>query len=209
MIRPAGKNDCFFIVLFSKSQGFLSFVFHIPFETLLLLPCRMDSVTDFFFRDSFCLKNLIHPLNQTLVIIIRNERMRKFHAVLLENIVHIIGNDLRIGCDNRTVVMVLRAFILYLFIVYARIEYPLFSHFHQCLYVPMHKLRRVAGSIRGNRVHPLFIQFLRRHRRKYHAVRKLRKESKPKRIVLVHIQNTRKRNAASLCFLCRKRLISK
>ena len=112
------------------------------------------------FFDSLVFENLIQTRHQTFVLVIRDKRMREFYPVFGEDLVHVIGDDLRIGGDDRTVIMVLRVLGFPLFIVDARIKDPLFAHLYQSLDMPMHQLGRIAGRIGRDRIHALFVEFL-------------------------------------------------
>ena len=172
-------------------NGAFSLRLHIALKYLLLCARREDRLLDLTFFDTFVFEYLIQTRDQALVLVIRHERMREFYPVLGENLVHIVGDNLRIRRHDRTVIVVLRVLGLQLLIIDARIKDPLFAHLHQSLDMPMHQLGRIAGRIGGDRIHALLVKLLRRHRRKDYAVAQLRKERKPERIILIQVQYPR------------------
>ena len=135
--------------------------------------------------------------------------MREFYPVFGEDLVHVIGDDLRIRGDDRAVIVVLRVLGLQLLIIDTRIKDPLFAHLHQGLDMPMHQLGRIAGCIGGDRIHALLVKLLRRHRRKDYAVAQLRKECKPERIILIQVQHPRQCHMSAHRLRFRKGLITK
>ena len=86
--------------------------------------------------------------------------MGKGDSRFLKYLVHIIGYHFRISGHYRAVVMVLRAFVFLLFVVDARIEYPLFSCFHECLDMAVNQFGRIAGGVGGNGIYAPFVYFL-------------------------------------------------
>ena len=86
--------------------------------------------------------------------------MRVFYPVFGEDLIHVIGDNLRIRRHDRTVIVVLRVLGLQLLIIDTRIKDPLFAHLYQSLDMPMHQLGRIAGRIGRDRIHALFVEFL-------------------------------------------------
>ena len=161
VVRSAGKYDGFFVMLSGVRDGAFSLRLDITLEGLLFRAGREDRLLDLMFFDSLVFENLIQTRHQTFVLVIRDERMREFYPVFGEDLVHVIGDDLRISGDNRAVIVVLRVLGLQLLIIDARIKDPLFAHLYQSLDVPVHQLSRIAGCIGGDRIHALLVEFLR------------------------------------------------
>jgi hypothetical protein len=63
-------------------------------------------------------------------------------------------------------------------------------------YMPVSQLGRITFGFAGDRFDTQFINFAVGNRRKYHFISQIRKESKPERVVLVHIQHSRNTNLA-------------
>ena len=160
VVWSAGKYDGFFVMFSGVRDGAFSLRLDITLEGLLFCASREDRLLDLMFFDSLVFENLIQTRHQTFVLVIRDKRMREFYPVFGEDLVHVIGDDLRIGGDDRTVIMVLRVLGFPLFIVDARIKDPLFAHLYQSLDMPMHQLGRIAGRIGRDRIHALFVEFL-------------------------------------------------
>ena len=160
VVWSAGKYDGFFVMFSGVRDGAFSLRLDITLEGLLFCAGREDRLLDLMFFDSLVFENLIQTRHQTFVLVIRDKRMREFYPVFGEDLVHVIGDDLRIGGDDRTVIMVLRVLGFPLFIVDARIKDPLFAHLYQSLDMPMHQLGRIAGRIGRDRIHALFVEFL-------------------------------------------------
>ena len=147
VIRSSRKYDSLLLVFFRVSKSLPSLVFNIAFERMLLFSRRMHGACNLCLADTLRLQNFIHSLYQTLVIVVRHERVREFHAVFLENIVHIVCDNFRIGSNNRAVIMVLCTFVFHLLVIHARIENPFFTHFNQGLNVSVHKFCRITCSV--------------------------------------------------------------
>ena len=70
----------------------------------------------------------------------------------------------------------------------------------------MNEFSRITGGVARNRIHSAFVNIFRRNRRQLHPEAELREESKPERIVFVHIEHTRNTDNSPRCFQ-RNRLV--
>ena len=73
----------------------------------------------------------------------------------------------------------------------------------------MHQLRRIAHGFARNGFHAHLKYRLGGIRGKHHPIAQLRKERKPERVILPHIQHARNADRAFRCLLRRQRLIIK
>ncbi len=102
--------------------------------------------------------------------------------------VNIVLNIFRIRGDNRTVVMVVGLFKFIPLIRDAWIEDPLYALVDQPLYMAVGKFRRIAFRFAWNRLNSQFIDLPGGSRREYHAKSQSMEESKPERVIFIHIQ---------------------
>ena len=86
------------------------------------------------------------------------------------------------------------------FVWYTRVEYKVYTLVDQPLYMSVRQLCRITLGFARNRFNTKFINLMCRSRREYHMISQLCEESKPERIVLIHVQNSRNTNRSAFCF---------
>ena len=113
--------------------------------------------------------------------------------------VHVVLDVLRVGGDDRAVVMVVRLFKFVPLIRDGRIEDVFDAFIDQPLYMSVRQLGRVTLGLTGDGLDTQLVDLSRRSRREYHAEAEFREKCKPERIVLVHVQHPRDADDASFC----------
>ena len=123
--------------------------------------------------------------------------------------IHIVFNILRIGGDDRAVVVVVGVLKLVALVRNGRVEDVFYAFVDQPLHVSVRQLGRVTLGFTWDRLNAQLVDLSRGSRGEYHAESQFCEKCKPERIVLVHIQNTGDTDHAAFCFLFGKRLIIK
>ena len=129
--------------------------------------------------------------------------------VPIYNGVNIILDILRVGGNDRAVVMVVGILELVALIRNAGVEDVPDALIDQPLHMAVSQFGRVALGLAGDGFDSQLIYLLGRRRRKNHAKAQARKEGKPERVVLIHIQDPWDSNLAEFCFLFAERLVIK
>ena len=91
----------------------------IPYGTLERFGLTQEMIEDL---PVDVLQNICKFIDEILVIIIRQEWMHEVYSVLCNHFVHIVCNDLRVSCNDWTIVVVRLFRIFYTLIVDAWIE---------------------------------------------------------------------------------------
>ena len=164
MVRTSRQDDRLHVMILSVLQRILTSLLHILVELPVLRPGRLDGRTDLGDGDPHRLQDLLQFFLEPLVVVVRQERMEEPDALLLDDLVHVVGDDLRISRDDRAVIMVRLFFVLDPLVVDARIEDQLVTVPDQRLDVTVDQFGRIAGRIRRDRIHTHLVDGLLRHR---------------------------------------------
>jgi len=105
--------------------------------------------------------------------------------------------------------MILRIGCFLMFIEHARVENRLYSVVYKPLHVSVRKLCGIAFRLGRNRFHSEFINLSVGQRRKLDRKAELLKKFRPKRIVFVHIEDSRNTYHTSRCGFFVKRFTFK
>ena len=150
VIRPSRQHDALLVVLLHPLQCLQAFGAHIGFGALLLVPARVNRVTNFLLRDIEGLAEKAHKrVRRRLFAGQREERFKHPHAPF-GHVLDVVGDVLRIRHNHRTVKVVLGLHILLPLVEHARIEDCPDALINQPLHMPVRHLRRIAlASARG------------------------------------------------------------
>ena len=160
MVWSAGQHHCLFLVITRVFERVFTRFLDVILDALVFRSRHLDSIFELQPAHACAPEHLVKLPHEVLVVVIRQERMRERHAVLLEYIVHVSGNHFRICRNDRAVVMVRRRLILHSLVVDARIEDPLRTVLHEPLDVPVHHLCRIACRIRRDSLHTSLVHLL-------------------------------------------------
>ena len=148
VIRPSRKEDGVLARLFNTIQDLLSVVTNILSVLLNLGITGIDRRSDLRPADALGFAELLHEtLDHALAVIDGQERLQEADVILAQDI-HVDANVLRIGCDDRAVVVVRRRVGLVLHVVrFARIEDRIDALFDEVGNMPVGELCRVAERV--------------------------------------------------------------
>ncbi len=189
VIWPAGKHDALPVVFLDPFQDLFPLDPDVPLALFVFPGSFFNCLSYFLLGDPMFLEHQGQFPDQKIIIIVRKERMREYDTRFRENIIHIFADHFRIGGHDRAVVMIMGTLVFRPFIVDARIENPLDIMPDQPFDVPVDQLGRIACGIGADGFHAAFIDTLGGLRRKHHPIAQAVKESKPERIILVHIED--------------------
>ena len=196
------SSSCFFQVF----QSFLAFFLHIFSHSREFLPCGMGRFLYFLCGNIF--KYLYQAVGKDRLGSESQERIAEIDGRIPE-FVHIVLDVLRIGGDNGAVVMVYRIREFVPLIWNAGIEDELHAFFDQPAYMAVGQLGRITFRFAGDGFNTQLVNLPGGGGREHHLVFQLRKEGKPERIVLEHIQDSGDTHLSSDCLIRRKRLVGK
>ena len=148
VIRPSRKQDGVLARLFNTIQDLLSVVTNILPVLLNLGVTGIDRRSDLRPADALGFAKLLHQtLDHALAVIDGQERLQEADVLLAQDI-HVDADVLRIGCDDRAVVVVRRRVGLVLHVVrFARIEDRIDALFDEVGNMPVGELCRVAERV--------------------------------------------------------------
>ena len=196
------SSSCFFQIF----QSFLAFFLHIFSHSREFLPCGVGRFLYFlggnifkYFHQAVCKDRLGSEGKERIAEI--NGRISEF--------VHIVLDVLRIGGDNGAVIMIYRIREFVPLIGNAGIEDELHAFFDQPAYMAVGQLGRITFRFAGDGFNTQLVNLPGGGGREHHLVFQLRKEGKPERIILEHIQDSGDTHLSSDCLIRRKRLIGK
>ena len=127
----------------------------------------------------------------------------------VHDFLHIVLDVLRVGGDDRAVVMVVCVLVFIPLIEKGGIENKIgMSLLDQPLHVSVGDLGGVAFRFGGDGLDAHLVNRMRGQRRENHAVAQLCKEGCPEGVILVHVQNAGDADGAAHSFLGRQRLVA-
>ena len=136
-----------------------------------------------------------------------HERVPEFHGAVGDGL-HVVCDVLRVGGDNRAVVVVVRAFELLPLIEQRRIEDEVDPLLDQPLDVAVGQLCGIALGLGRDRLDAHLIDLVRRRRGENHAVAKLCEEGRPEGVVLIHVQDAGDADGAPCRLFGRERAVA-
>ena len=122
--------------------------------------------------------------------------------------IHIIFDVFSIGCNHWAVIMIVCIFKFFPFIRNARIENKGHSLIDQPFHMSMCQFCRITFRFTWNRFDSEFINLTARRWREHNAELQFMEESKPERVIFIHVQDTRETDRSAYGFLFGKRLIA-
>ena len=115
--------------------------------------------------------------------------------------IHIVLDVLRVGGDDRTVVMVVCLLKLVPLVGDGRVEDVLDPLFNKPLYMSVGQLGRVTLGLAGDGLDAQLVDLPCGGRREHHPEAKSCEKGEPEGIVVVHVQHSRDTDDAALCIL--------
>ena len=148
MVRSSREYYALDVIVLSVLERVLARLLHVLVELLVLAARGSDSVAYLLLADAFVRKYVRKFVNEILVIVIWQERMHEIYSIVRDDLIHVVGDNLRVSRNDRTVVVVRLLWILHALIVDARIEDEPESLLSQPFNVSVNYLGRIARRIR-------------------------------------------------------------
>ena len=146
----------------------------------------MDSGFDFTVREREFLAQLINEtVGDGLFILQGQERMNEINFPLHDRI-HVVFDVLRIGGDDRAVVVIVGIFKFIPLVRNGRIENVFYAFVDQPLHMSVGQFCRVTLGLAGDGLDTQFIYLTRGSGREDNAEAQFCEKCKPERVVLVH-----------------------
>ena len=160
MIRTTCKYNRLLSVVPRVFKGIFALLSHIRLESVLLDSGSLNGLLYIRLIYMESLEFSRERAEESLVIVIRKERMIKPNHILAKDIVHIIRDSLRICSNYRAVIVIRCGRIFVTFIVKAWIEYPLNSLVNEPFDVSVHHLGRITCRIGTYCLHSALVEAL-------------------------------------------------
>ena len=206
MIRPAGQYDAAFMVFFHKAQNFFAFPAHILSGLRKLNPCILGSV--YYCSDRELLEFSGERGGNCLQIAKGHERIAE-QDVAASNLFYIILDVLRVGSNDRAIIMVIGFVKLVTLVEKGRIEDKVYFLTDQPGHMSMRQFCGITFRFTGNGLYTQFIDLTVRTGREHDTKAQLREEGEPERVIFIHIQNARNADCTSFGLVGSQRFIGK
>ena len=201
MIGTSGKNNSPVSCFVEESNGFLTFFAHIVPARFKLNPGFMNSSFNFFCCEIKLWSKLFDQAGRKGFLAGKgHERMDEIHVAVYDGI-NIIFDVLRIGGNNRTVIVVVGIGKFISLIRNRRVKDMPDAFIDQPLYMPVGKFGGITFRFTWDRLNSQLINLPCGSGRENYTKSKIREECEPERIVIVHIQNSGYTDHAAGSFL--------
>ena len=232
MVRAAGKDDAVHMMLCHVLERLSALHLDILAALGKFLPAGADGVAHFLLRNGIRdIVRLRHHdtgslfLNLSALRILSalrefiDERIRDgaqggegeeriaIGDLTARDFIHIVADVLRIGGDNRAVVVVVGLSCLGALIEQRRVEDEVHLLMNQPRDMPMHEFCRIAGGLGGNGFDAELVDLVCRSRGKDHAVAEFPEEDGPEGVILIHIEHAGNADRAAGRLVSGQRLV--
>ena len=206
MIGAAGKDDALDMVFFHEFQDFLTFFADIKAGLFELFPTGDTGGADLLCGD-LTAELFFHGIRDGVNTGKCHKGIAELHFAV-GDLLHVVADILRIGGDDRAVVMVVRGGKFRPLVEEGRIEDKVNALLDQPHDMSVSDLGRIAGRLTGDGFNAHLVDLVRRERGEDDSVSELCKESCPERIVLVHVQNAGNADGSAVCLVLCERTVA-